>query len=214
MQRQFDFCLAIILGLVLSSQCFSAESPAQSTTTNTILKTSTNYTPMPLDVKRRIVRSIVHAFEESSQVDRCRAIKFLRKHDSTLALNRYSNDAQDSMMRLMRKANPSFPVADYCAYSHLIQRLDDVRFEMQDEWLKGDVTVLPGKIRFEHDKGIAIITYKKFLRSPSGVILRTMTNRLEIQQINDVPLGTLIIIRTDETISARAQVKHDVIAAR
>jgi len=212
MQRRFYICLAIMLGLILSSQCFSAASASSNARSAVPSEISLGATPMPLDIKRRIVRSIVHAFEESNQVDRCRAINFLRKHEPALALNRYSNEAQDAMMRLMRKANPSFPVADYCAYSHLIQRLDDVRFEMQDEWLKGNVTVLPGKIRFNHDKGVAIVSYKKFLRSANGVILRAMINTLEIQQVNDVPLGSLTVIHTDETISVRARAKQDEIA--
>lgn len=156
---------------------------------------------MPLDQKRRIVRNIIYSFEEANQLDRCRAIAILRKYHPKTALSKYSSDAQESMIRLVRKINPGFPDADYCAYPNLISRLDDVRVEMNDQWLSGDVTVLAGDIHFDDSNNEATVNYKKFLRSPDGSILRTVNNEAKIRQINGVPLGDFWVVKHEEIVS-------------
>lgn len=158
---------------------------------------------LPLDEKRRIVRNVIYAFEESNQVDRCRAILVLRKYHSKISQLKYSSDAQKSMIRLVRKANPSFPVADYCAYPHLVRRLDDIRTDMHDDWLQGDVTVLPGKIKFDDKNQQVIVSYKKFLRGPDGTVLQSTSNTAALDQENGIPLGKLLITASETLQSSR-----------
>lgn len=158
---------------------------------------------LPLDEKRRIVRNVIYAYEESNQFDRCRAIQELRKYHPKLPQLKYSRDAQKDMINLVRKANPGFPVADYCAYPHLIQRLNDIRTDMSDDWLQGNVTVLPGDIKFDDRNKQTIATYKKFLRGPDGTILRSAANTVVITQENGIPLGNFLLTHSKKVISSR-----------